>query len=183
MIYAGSSSFYAGQYLNPYAFSKWQGEEVCKMYSEVYDTNTAIARFFNVYGNRHPSEGPYGTVIGIFERQYLNKNPLTVTGNGNQRRDFTHVKDICSGLIELSKGVHSGAVYNLGTGKNHSINELAAMYTESEVEFIPPRPGEAWETLADISKTTDKVGWSPKHSLEEYVNNWVQSVKCGGKND
>ena len=89
VVYAGSSSYYGGVYLNPYSFTKWQGEEVCKMYSEVYRLKTAIARFFNVYGERHPKEGPYGTVVGIFERQYSNNEALTVTGDGEQRRDFT----------------------------------------------------------------------------------------------
>ena len=173
LIYAGSSSFYAGIYLNPYAFSKWQGEETCKLYSEVYGVSTAIARFFNVYGPRQPSEGPYATVVGIFEAQHTSGQSLTVTGDGDQKRDFTNVKDICSGLMAISKGEYKGQVFNLGTGRNHSINQLAALYTGASVEHIPQRPGEAKETLADISTTTKLTGWVPECVLEEYVANWL----------
>ena len=176
VVYAGSSSYYGGAYLNPYSFTKWQGEEVCKMYSEVYGLNTSIARFFNVYGSRHPKEGPYGTVVGIFERQYAASEPLTITGTGEQRRDFTHVSDIVSGLYAMSLGNHKAEVYNLGTGKNHSINELAALY-KTDTALIPARPGEAWTTLADISKTKEQLEWSPQHSLEEYVQNWIKENK------
>ena len=171
VVYAGSSSFYAGPYLNPYSFSKWQGEEVCKMYSEVYGISTAIARFFNVYGPRHLRVGPYATVIGIFENQMLNNEPLTITGDGEQRRDFTNVADICNGLIKMSENSWAGEVFNLGTGTNHSINELAAMF-KNDVKYIPKRPGEACITLADIEKTTSKLKWVPTAKLEKYVDRW-----------
>jgi UDP-glucose 4-epimerase len=169
VVYAGSSSFYGGAYLNPYAFAKWQGEEMCKLYSECFAVNTAIARFFNVYGDRQPESGPYATVVGIFEKLYREGNPLTITGDGEQRRDFTHVNDICSGLIEISKKDWRGEIFNLGTSTNHSINELARLYKNSETRYIPARPGEARNTLADISKTTEKTGWQPAYSLEDYV--------------
>ena len=172
VVYAGSSSYYGGVYLNPYSFSKWQGEEVCKMYSEVYGLSTSIARFFNVYGSRHPKEGPYGTVVGIFERQYEASKPLTITGTGEQRRDFTHVSDIVSGLYAMSFDDHSAEIFNLGTGKNYSINELAAFY-QTDTTYIPARRGEAWVTLADISNAKEKLGWEPVEKLENYVSNWV----------
>jgi len=172
VVYAGSSSFYGGVYLNPYSFTKWQGEEICKMYSEVYGLSTAIARFFNVYGPRHPKSGPYGTVVGVFERQYQNKNPLTITGNGEQRRDFTHVLDIVSGLYAMSLEEHSGDVYNLGTGTNYSINELAALFN-TEVTYVPKRRGEAWITLADITKARNELKWEPTLKLENYVARWL----------
>jgi len=177
LVYAGSSSFYAGVYLNPYAFTKWQGEEICKMYSEVYGTKTAIARFFNVYGERQPYEGPYGTVVGIFERQFRTGQDLTITGNGEQRRDFTYVKDICSGLIAMSKGEFLGEVFNLGRGENFSINELAGFFTGAETTYIPARPGEAWETLADISKSTETLSWIPNYDLQSYVSGWIERNK------
>ena len=79
VVYAGSSSFYAGPYLNPYAFAKWHGEEVCRLYAECFNLSTAIARFFNVYGKRQPEIGDYATIVGIFERQHRNKEPLTIT--------------------------------------------------------------------------------------------------------
>ena len=173
VVYAGSSSFYAGPYLNPYAFAKWQGEEVCRLYGECFGMSTAIARFFNVYGKRQPETGDYATVVGIFERQYKDNDTLTITGDGEQRRDFTHVEDICSGLVAISKGKHAGAIFNLGTGTNHSINELTALY-DRETAYIPARPGEAQTTLADISHTTAETGWLPSHSLESYVSQFIK---------
>lgn len=168
VVYAGSSSFYGGVYLNPYAFAKWHGETMCKMYSEVYDVTTGVARFFNVYGPRNPLIGQYTPVVAIFEEQTKDGVPLTIVGDGEQRRDFTHVYDICSGLIAISKGDWSGDVFNLGTGINHSINELANMFGGVK-KYLPQRPGEARETLADISKTTEMTGWKPEYSLEDYV--------------
>ena len=98
LVYAGSSSCYNGVYKNPYTFSKWQAEETCKLYSELYGLDISLARFFNVYGPRHPTgEGKsVGTVVGIFEEQYKAGQPLTIVGDGEQRRDFTHIEDICS---------------------------------------------------------------------------------------
>ena len=168
VVYAGSSSFYGGVYLNPYAFAKWQGEEVCKMYSEVYGLNTAIARFFNVYGPRNPQIGQYTPVVAIFEKQIVETGELTIVGDGEQRRDFTHVYDICRGLIAMSKGKWLADVFNLGTGTNHSINELADMFGGKK-KYLPARPGEARETLADIRMTTEKTGWQPEFKLENYV--------------
>jgi len=168
IVYAASSSFYAGPHLNPYAFAKWQGEEICTLYSGCFGISTAIARFFNVYGPRQPKTGDYATVVGIFERQYAEHAPLTITGTGEQRRDFTHVSDICSGLIAISKGSYAGEKFNLGSAKNNSINELATMFN-TEIKYIPSRPGEAENTLADITKTTKLTGWLPEHNLQQYV--------------
>ena len=171
LVYAGSSSAYAGHMLNPYAFAKFTGEQVCQMYSEIYGVSTVTARFFNVYGNRHPKTGDYATVVGIFEEQAKNGKTLTVTGDGQQKRDFTHVSDIVEGLIALSTGHHAGEVYNLGRGKNISIVELAKLFSEN-FTFIPPRPGEALVTLADYSKTTEVCGWVPQKDIEDYVSSW-----------
>lgn len=176
VVYAGSSSAYAGPMLNPYAYAKYTGEQVCEMYSRIYEMNTVTARFFNVYGNRQPVSGPYATVVGIFERQRSTGIPLTVTGDGEQRRDFTHVSDIVKGLYALSKCECRGEVYNLGTARNHSINELAALFEPTSVDYIPPRPGEARTTLADISATKEKSGWTPSMELEKYVKEFLQSL-------
>jgi nucleoside-diphosphate-sugar epimerase len=151
VVYAGSSSFYAGPYLNPYAFAKWQGEEVIRMYTSVYKIKSGIARFFNVYGPRNPQIGQYTPVVAIFERQMANGEELTIVGDGNQRRDFTHVNDIASGLIAISEEDRSAEVFNLGTGTNYSINELADMFGGPK-KYLPARPGEARNTKADISK-------------------------------
>jgi len=171
IMYAASSSAEAGPKLNPYAFTKYTGEEILKMYAELYDISTVCARFFNVYGDRQPTEGTYATIIGIFERQSLNAESLTITGNGEQRRDFTHVYDICDGLICLSKDKHRGEIYNLGTGTNYSINEIAAMFSDNTT-YIPARAGEARITLADISETK-KYGYNPKQSIELYIKEFL----------
>jgi len=174
VVYAGSSSFYGGVYLNPYAFAKWQGEEAFKMYAKVYDVSAGIARFFNVYGPRNPLIGQYTPVVAIFEEQLKAGKDLTIVGDGEQRRDFTHVYDICDGLIAISKGDWRGEVFNLGTGTNHSINELADMIGGNK-KYLPARPGEARVTKADISFTTENTGWSPKHTLENYVSDFLEN--------
>lgn len=176
VVYAGSSSAYAGPMLNPYAYAKYAGEQVCELYAKLYGMNTVTARFFNVYGDRQPVSGPYATVVGIFEVQKKNSKALTVTGDGEQRRDFTHVSDIVSGLRALSQGTHCGEVYNLGTGKNYSINELAALFKPEDINYIPPRAGEARTTLADISLTTEKSGWHPLMTLEKYVQQFLENI-------
>ena len=103
VIYAGSSSFWSGVYKNPYTFSKWQGEELCKMYEMIYGLNITICRFYNVYGDYMPTGGGYRTVLPIFLEQYKNKEPLTITGDGEQRRDFTHVDDIIDAMMKIVK--------------------------------------------------------------------------------
>ena len=173
VVYSGSSSFYGGTSLNPYAFSKWQGEEVCRMYSEVYDLKTTIARFFNVYGPRHPSSGPYATVVGIFEELTRNNELLTIVGDGDQRRDFTYVDDICRGMAAISKDDYKGEVFNLGTGVNYSINELAEFFGGEKI-YLPQRPGEARNTLADISKTIELTSWKPIGNLQNYIEEWLE---------
>lgn len=172
VVFAGSSSVYHDKYANPYSFSKQIAEDYCTMYSQIFNVPTMIARFFNVYGKRQLDEGAYATVIGIFERQYRENKPLTVTGTGDQRRDFTHVSDIVDGLIGMSE-LHTYAnVYNLGTGKNHSINEVADLFGKPKT-YIPKREGEAWTTLADISKSQQDFGYEPKVSLEDYIKEFV----------
>ncbi len=167
IVYAASSSAYGGPKLNPYAFAKYTGEEILSMYSKLYDVSTVSARFFNVYGDRQPTEGTYATLIGIFERQYKLEQPLTITGDGEQRRDFTHVYDICDGLICLSDHEFIGNIFNLGTGTNFSVNEIASMFN-TKTMYIPSRPGEARITLADISET-QRYGYAPKQSIESYI--------------
>ena len=175
LVYAGSSSAFGGPMLNPYAFAKFTGEQCCEMYSKVYGLSTVSARFFNVFGERQPTSGPYATVVGIFEKQTVESLPLTITGNGEQRRDFTHVSDIVSGLVALSERTHEGDVYQLGTGTNYSINDLAEMFG-GERKYIPARPGEAWTTLADITKTVKDTGWLPTISLETYIKDFLSEM-------
>ena len=179
LVYAGSSTFYFDVLANPYAYAKWIGEQHCQMYRATYGMPVGAARFFNVYGPRQIEEGPYCTVVGVFEKQLREGKVLTVTGDGKQRRDFTHVQDIVNGLIAIDETYLQGRkqeedmeIFALGTGRNHSINELADMF-QSQVEYIPKRPGEASSTLAEIERTKEVLGWRPIHKLEDYVKNVV----------
>lgn len=180
VVYAGSSSFYAGVKLNPYAFSKWAGEEICDLYYKIYGLPYVVARFFNVYGIRQPVEGKFATVIGIFERQAALGESLTIVGDGEQRRDFTSVVDICNGLCDLWQVPITG-IYNLGTGKNYSINQIADMFIEYSPKklvkkYIPERPREAKTTLADISKTIEDAHWHPIWNIEDYIRLKFKSI-------
>ena len=170
VIYAGSSSTHGGVYKNPYTFAKWVGEELCQMYSHVYDVPTIITRFYNVYGDHMiPGDSAYATVVQIFDDQYAASKPLTVTGDGEQRRDFTHVLDICDALVAcIDHPELRGEFFELGRGKNYSINEVAEMYG-TEYVHIPKRPGEAKTTLADFSKATEVLGYKPIRNLDDYV--------------
>ncbi len=175
-VYAGSSTAYSDIYCNPYAFTKYIGGEYCKMFSKIWGISTAVARFFNVYGPRHLAEGQYATVVAIFEKQKKETDVLTPTGDGEQRRDFTHVYDIADGLIAMSKDKWEGDIFNLGTGRNYSINELAKMFKPKELQYLPKRPGEAKETLADLKFTKEKLGWQAKFTLEGYVAGFLNSL-------
>ena len=157
--------------LNPYASSKLCDEELCKLYSSLYQLETICFRFFNIYGERMPYKGQYAPVIAIFDRQKKNGKKMTITGDGKQRRDFIYVKDIVSALIislKIKADKVTGEVFNLGSGKNYDINEVAKMLG-GECKFIAPRVGEARETLADIETTKDILGWHPKTELEKWI--------------
>jgi len=170
VVYAGSSSYHHGLYSSPYAWSKWSGEELCKLYSSVYDISTSICRFYNVYGPHQLEEGDYSTVLGVFEKQYREGKPLTITADGKQRRDFTHVYDIVDGLVRCSQHDFKAQFFELGSGVNYSINEVADMFGKNYPrEYIPARKGEYDRTLCDYSVAELKLGWKPKHSLENYM--------------
>jgi len=169
VIYAGSSSVHSGHYENPYTFSKVMGDELCMFYKQTFGVNTKVCRFYNVYGPHQLTEGEYCTVIGVFENQYKEGVELTITGDGFQRRDFTHVDDIVDGLILTSESESFELDYvELGRGENHSINELAEMFG-CGFTYIPKRPGEAEVTLCDISLAKRDIGYEPKVNLKDYV--------------
>ena len=175
VVYAGSSSYHHGLYSSPYAWSKWSGEELCKLYSSVYDINTSICRFYNVYGPYQLEEGDYSTVLGIFEKQYREDIPLTITADGKQRRDFTHVEDIVDGLVRCSQHDFKAQFFELGSGVNYSINEVADMFGKDYPrEYIPARKGEYDRTLCDYSVAELKLGWLPKHDLRDYIKNAIK---------
>jgi UDP-glucose 4-epimerase len=170
VIYSGSSSVHSGHYENPYTFSKVMADELCMFYKQTFGVNAKICRFYNVYGPHQLTEGEYCTVIGIFENQYKNKEPLTITGDGTQRRDFTHVDDIVNGLILTSESEEFDLdIIELGRGNNYSINELAEMF-DCETTYIPKRPGEAEVTLCDTSVAKKDIGYEPKVNIEDYIS-------------
>ena len=158
--------------LNPYSVSKVNGEKLCSMYTNLFGVKTIILRYFNVYGNRHPLKGQYAPVIGIFLRQLRDEEPLTIVGDGEQRRDFTNVLDVVdANILAATKQLDDdafGQVYNVGTGINHSINEIASMISDN-TEYIPPRLGEARITLAHNSRIKGTLGWEPKIKLEDWI--------------
>jgi len=177
VVYAGSSSSHGDIFANPYTFYKYNGEMLVELYSKIYDLPTAICRFYNVYGEHMiPADNPYVAVVAIFDKQKLNDEPLTVTNDGEQRRDFTHVLDICRGLMACQGRTDLKAEYfELGSGRNHSINELVTMY-ESESVNIGPRPGEMRTTLCTDTKAHEVLGWKPKHNLEDYIAEKVKEA-------
>ncbi|KKL24538.1 hypothetical protein LCGC14_2414310 [marine sediment metagenome] len=176
VVYASTSAIEGGIFLNPYCYSKWLGEEHFRLYNKLYGLKTGIVRFFNVYGNRHPTDGAYVTVVSVFEQQCLKNTPLTITSDGEQRRDFINVTDICEGLIEISTNKWDCEVFNLGSARNLSINELAKIFSH-EIRYIPAREGEMRETLADISFTQKKLNWKPIIKIEDYILDWVEKNK------
>jgi UDP-glucose 4-epimerase len=159
--------------LNPYSVSKVSGEKLCKMYTELFGLPTIIFRYFNVYGNRQPLKGEYAPVIGLFIKQMKNNQPLTIVGDGSQKRDFSYIDDIINAnIIAFSKDLdpsHFGQVYNVASGTNYSINEIASMISDSVI-YIPARIGEAKETLSNTNKIKSVFGWNSKTSIEDWIN-------------
>ena len=171
VVYAGSSSVHGDVHANPYTFSKWQGEEMCKLYTKVFNLPTVICRFYNVYGEHQLTDGDYCCVLGIFERQYKSYEPLTITGDGEQRRDFTYVGDIVDGLIRCGENINEigGEEFELGNGENYSINEVADAFGDYMREYIDERPGEMRETLNTDNKAQDILGWTPKGNIIKFI--------------
>jgi UDP-glucose 4-epimerase len=170
VVYAGSSSCCENVFANPYTASKHLGEEACLTYLSVYGVRVSIARFFNVYGPSQIDSGEYATVMGIFRRQKKAGQPLTVTGDGSKRRDFVHVDDVVRGLIGISKNANGeGETYNLGSGEDISILELANLFQPDKIDFLPERPGELETTLADITNAQRDFGYQPVGDLKFYV--------------
>ena len=171
VIYAGSSSTHGDHYANPYTFTKWQGELLCEMYNKVYNLPTVITRFYNVYGDHQLLDGAYAAVIGIFLRLHGEGKALTITGDGEQRRDFTHVDDIVDGLIKSYENIDisSGKTFEFGRGENYSINEIAGFF-KTETEYIPKRPGEMDITLCESVEARELIGFNPKKDIKDYLN-------------
>ena len=181
VIYAASSSAYGDQTVmplaetlsaqpkSPYGLQKYIGELSCRVWSEVYGLPTVSLRYFNVYGPRFDPEGAYALVIGKFLKQKKEGTPLTITGDGTQTRDFTHVSDIVRAnlLAAESTNVGKGEVINIGAGRNISVNDLAvmiggpSMHVEARLE--------PHDTRADNRKAKELLGWEPTITLEDGI--------------
>lgn len=213
IVYSGSSSFYgngapipckeenSGNCETPYAVTKHMGELYCQTWGRLFGIRNVVLRYFNVYGKRSPLSGLYAPVIGLFFKQALTGNDITIVGDGEQKRDFTHVNDVVEANVtsmELlgspARSEINGEVFNIGTGKNYTIKEIAHMVADSvmkngiepNITFIPARQGESRETLADYSKAKQLLGWEPMVDLDDgvsdlknYFLNNVDKIKEG----
>lgn len=158
--------------LSPYAAHKLMGEIYLKLFNRLYGLNSVALRYFNVYGERQPTKGPYVPVVGIFQRQKESGEPLTITGDGLQSRDFVHVKDVARANIlaatseKTNKGFHA---FNIGTGKNHQILDIAREISD-DIKHIEPRV-EPRKTQCDPSKARNVLGWEPTVELFNWIKN------------
>ena len=188
LVYSASSSAYGNtdklpsqeedpiNPISPYAMQKYYGEIACRMFANVYGLETVSLRYFNVYGDRQSLEGAYALVMCVFARQRLNNEPLTIRGDGEQRRDFTHVMDIARAnlMAMCSEKVGNGEVINIGNSDNRSVNQIAEMIGGPTVNIDPvvePR-----ETLADNSKAKSLLGWSPSILIEDWVPKYKKEL-------
>lgn len=188
VVYSASSSCYGNAEifptpeshptnpLSPYGLQKYIGELYCKMFCQVYDIDTVCLRYFNVYGERMNLEGAYKLVIAIFAEQYKNNQPLTITNTGNQRRDFTYVKDVVKANILAAQHPESlkGESFNIGNGDNFSINEVADIFGGEKDYFKEVL--EPFETLADNTKAKKILGWNPQGNLKEWLTNYIKTL-------
>ena len=173
VVYSGSSSKHHNPYQSPYALYKYLGEEICKMYKKTYNFPIEIVRFYNVYGPFEITKGDWAAVIGLWRNQVGLGQPITIVGDGEQRRDFTHVDDIVDGLIKIGfSEAHAEDAWELGSGKNYSLNEVYQMFKDRfgiDCSNIPNQNGNYRETLRENNLALDKLGWQPKDRLKSYI--------------
>ena len=168
LIYAGSSSHHSGKFKNPYTFSKDLGEEIIQLYQKHFGLKASITRFYNVYGPHQLVEGGYTTLIGRWINNIQKGIPCEIYGDGSKRRDFTHVNDIVDALIKIMDLKSYNKIFELGRAKNYSILDVAKMFHINPL-FKKDKPGEAFETLANISLAKNELKWLPKINLEDYI--------------
>jgi UDP-glucose 4-epimerase len=157
--------------LSPYALTKHMGEEWIKMFKEVYGLNAEIARFYNVYGPGELVGSDMAAVIGIWRYAISKGQPILIHGDGEQRRDFTHVDDIVDGLIRIAESneKHEDA-WELGTGCNYSLNELADMFEYPNRKHVDDVKGNYRKTLRLNNDAVKRLGWKPTDKLKSYIN-------------
>jgi len=175
VIYAGSSSKHHDPSDSPYALTKFLGEEICKLYKKSFNVNVEIARFYNVYGPFEPLDEKFGNVIGIWQAKAIKKQPLPIVGDGNQKRDFTHVLDIVDGLLKIANTeIKHNDAWEIGTGINYTINELFQMFKEKfnlDSINIPDQRGNYRESLRVNDDLVNLLNWQPQDRLKKYIAN------------
>ncbi len=156
--------------LNAYAIGKLSGEQMVKAYYGLYGMKTVAFRYTNVYGERARHVGTYAPAVSKFLKMRREGFPLTIYGDGLQRRDFIHVSDVvdANALISFQELDNWGEVYNIGYGENWSIKEIANAIDDNQV-FLSGRPGEMRETLADIRKAKTELTWKPKVNILDWI--------------
>ncbi len=162
--------------MSPYGAQKYYGEVMCKVFAKVYQIQTVSLRYFNVYGERQNIDGAYALVMGIFIYQRLNNQPMTINGDGEQRRDFTYVGDVVSAniLASSSENVGNGEVINIGNGDNRSVNQIAEMIGGPKINLDPIL--EPSETLADNSLAKKLLNWEPTQKIEDWVKKYKKEI-------
>ena len=173
LIYAGSSSHHSGKFKNPYTFSKDIGEELVELYQIHYGLEATIARFYNVYGPHQLTEGGYTTLIGRWLSNLEKGQPCYIYGDGEQRRDFTHVDDIVDALVLIMEKQAYGHQFELGRGKNFSVNEVAKMFG-IQPAYSDAKPGEARETLNTDITASKILGWNPQREISDYLKQVIK---------
>ena len=154
--------------LNPYSVAKLAGENLMKMYNDLYGIETVSLRYFNVYGPRQAHKGQYAPVIGIFQKQKFEGKPLTIIGDGNQTRDFIHVADVAHANMMVAEKDIVG-VFNVGSGTEYSVNQIASLTNNPHgTTTMPSREGEARRSISDNSKLKN-IGWQPRIGLEAWI--------------
>jgi|TARA_B110000971_G_C19972362_1_gene483246 UDP-glucose 4-epimerase len=160
----------------PYALSKLMGEQACFHWSKVYKIPTISIRIFNAYGPRVKTSGVYGAVFGVFFKQKLENKPLTLVGNGLQKRDFLNVKDVANAFYMSAISKRKNEVYNLGSGSPKKILDLIKLLGTNKVVKLPKRPGEPDCTWADTKKIKRQINWKPNISFKNGVNEMLLSI-------
>lgn len=161
----------------PYALTKYLGEELAMHWHKVFKLPVTSLRFFNVYGPRARTSGSYGAVFGVFLAQLLANKPLTVVGDGEQRRDFTYVGDVVDAILCAANSPVTGEIFNVGSGREPvTVNRLVKLLGAREVVNIPKRPGEPDITCADVSKISKLLGWQARVSIEDGVKIMLKNI-------
>jgi UDP-glucose 4-epimerase len=194
VVYSGSSSVYGEQAgeqpgeqprlalsetmtpnpLSPYALQKLMAEEYVRMFHRLYGLGALSLRYFSVYGPRMDLEGAYATVIGAFLRARREGRPFQIRGDGEQRRDFTHVRDVVrANLAAMDCALEDGSAINVGCGEALSVNRIAELIGGPRVN-VAPRPGEPRDTLADLARCRAILGWSPEVATEDGVRDLMR---------